>query len=73
MNTTTVGRCNVYYSSVYGIVDASIKFSVTFHSSHGIGFLSETGSSTAAIFENTTTYGGGGGRKIDVVLFFIGT
>ena len=49
MNTTTAGRCNVYYRSV--------KLSVTFHSNHGITFLSETGSSTAAIFDAfRTTY-----------------
>jgi len=52
---------------------------VTFHSSHGIGFLSETGSSTVAIlmhFEqhvrNQKYYTSvGEGRKVDVLL--IGT
>ena len=52
---------------------------VTFHSSHGIGFLSETGSSTVAIlmhFEqhvrNQKYYTPvGEGRKVDVLL--IGT
>jgi len=43
MNTMTAGRCNVYYYSVKG--------GVTFHSIQGIGFLSETGSSTVAIFD----------------------
>ena len=39
----TAGRCNVYYHSVKG--------GVTFHSTQGIGFLFETGSSTVAIFD----------------------
>jgi len=51
MNTTTAGRCNVYYLSVNASVKLSVKFSVTFHSTHGNGFLSETGSSTVAIFD----------------------
>ena len=41
------GHYNVYCRSVNG----SVKLSVTFHSNHGISFLSETGSSTAAIFD----------------------
>jgi len=42
MNTMTAGR-NVYYHSVKG--------GITFHSTQGIGFLSETGSSTVTIFD----------------------
>jgi len=63
------GRCNVYYRSVNGSVNASVELSVTFHSTHGISFLSDTGSSTAPFWcisnteqhvglRNTTTYGG---------------
>jgi len=39
----TAGLCNVYYHSVKG--------GVTFHITPRIGFLSETGSSTVAIFD----------------------
>ena len=39
----TAGRCNVYYHNVNG--------GVKFHSTQGIGFLFETGSSTLAIFD----------------------
>jgi len=38
---------HVYYRSV----NASVKLSVRFHSTHGIGFLSETRSSNATIFD----------------------
>jgi len=51
MNTMTAGRCNVYYHSVKGSVKLSVKFNVTFHSTQGIGFISETGSSTVAMFD----------------------
>jgi len=47
MNTTTAGRSNVYYLSLNG----SVTLSVTFHSTHGISFLSESGSRCAAIFD----------------------
>jgi len=44
MNTRTAGRtCSVYYHSVKG--------GIMFNSTTGIGFLSETGNSTVAIFE----------------------
>jgi len=73
MNTTTAGHCNVNYRSVNG----SVKLSVTFHSNHGISFLSETGSSTAAIFDafrttrrpNQKYYTPMGGRKWTWYLF----
>jgi len=77
----TAGRCNVHYHSVKGSVKLSVKFSVTFHSTQGIGFLSETGSSTVTIlmhFEQHvrnqkyyTPVCVGGGSKVDMVL--IGT
>ena len=74
MNTTTAGRCNAYYR----IVNGNVKLSVTFHSNHGISFLSETGSSTAAIFDafrttglrNQKYYIPMGGRKMVVVSFY---
>ena len=47
----TAGRCNVYYHSVKGSVKLCDKFSLTVHSTRDIGFFSETGSSTVAIFD----------------------
>jgi len=69
---TTAGRCNVRS------VNGRVKLSVTFHSNHGISFLSEPEATLRTFLMHFEQHVGlrnqtrlwGGGRKMDVVPFY---